>query len=226
VKVVSAAEFFEAIARRYDRVYALDGETTRARMKRVVAALPPAPGRVLDLGVGTGREVGALQDAGYEVTGLDASPAMLALCARRGRPIALVEGDLWGALPFDDASFDAVIALHGTLAHPPERAAYARLAGEVARVVRGGGAFVAEVPSRAWVSGLADAGVGGSEGRIVRTAPDRLMHEDRAAGVAIEAVVPTDEEWRAAFAGGFEVACETLGEAETLVVGRRVSTVA
>jgi SAM-dependent methyltransferase len=235
VKVVSPAEFFEAIARRYDRTYALDSAMTRARMKRVLPILPAPPARVLDLGVGTGRELGALQDAGYDVTGLDLSPAMLALCARRARPVALVFGDLWGPLPFEDESFDAVIALHGTLAHPPdgepepssaptrrpERAAHARLAREMGRVIRAGGVFVAEVPAQAWVRGLAGAGLEEGDARIVRVAEDRLRHEDRAADVAIEAVVPTDEEWRAAFAANFEVECAALGEAEKLIVGRR-----
>jgi SAM-dependent methyltransferase len=221
VKVVSPAEFFEAIARRYDRAYALDAATTRARMKRVLARLPSAPARVLDLGVGTGRELGALQDAGYEVTGLDFSPAMLALCARRARPVELVPGDLWAPLPFADASFDAVIALHGTLAHPPERAAYARLAGEIGRILRAGGAFVAEVPAQEWVKGIGSAGVEDGDARIVRVEEDRLRHEDRAVEMAIEAVVPGDAEWREVFGARFEVECEKLGEAERLIVGRR-----
>ena len=221
MKVVSPVEFFEAIARRYDRAYALDAATTRARMKRVLAHLPPPPAQVLDLGVGTGRELGALQDAGHEVTGLDVSPAMLALCARRARPISLVMADLWGPLPFEDASVDAVIALHGTLAHPPERDAYRRLAGEVGRIVRAGGTFVAEVPAQIWVMRLRTAAVEDAGARITRIADDRVLHEDRAAGLAVEAVVPSDEEWRETFAGAFDVECEALGEAETLVVGRR-----
>jgi len=221
MKVVSAAEFFETIARRYDRAYALDSTTTRARMKRVLPHLPRPPASVLDLGVGTGRELGALQDAGYDVTGLDVSPAMLALCARRTRPVPLVEADLWARLPFDDASFDAVIALHGTLAHPPERAAYVRLADELGRIVRAGGAFVAEVPAQAWVQRLRTAAIEEADARIMRIADDRVLHEDRAAGIAIEAVVPSDDEWKETFAGAFDVECEGLGEAETLVVGRR-----
>jgi SAM-dependent methyltransferase len=224
VKVVSAPEFFEAIARRYDRAYALDSTTTRARMTRVLAHLPTAPARVLDLGVGTGRELGALQDAGYDVTGLDVSPAMLAQCARRARPVRLVEADLWAPLPFEDASMDAVVALHGTLAHPPERAAYGRLARELGRVVRAGGALVAEVPAQSWVMRLRSGDAGGVEredGRVTRLADDRLLHEDRAAGMAIEAVVPSDDEWRTTFAEAFDVECEALGEAETLVVARR-----
>jgi len=221
VRVVSAAEFFEAIARRYDRMYALDAATTRTRMKRVIAHLPPPPGEVLDLGVGTGRELGALQDAGYEVTGLDLSPAMLAQCARRARPVPLVEADLWAPLPFRDASFEAVIALHGTLVHPPERAAYGRLAAELGRIVRPGGAFVAEVPAQSWALRLGAEGVEEGAGRVTRIAANRLLHEDAGAGIAIEAFVPSDDEWREMFAGAFEVACEALGEAETLVIARR-----
>ena len=216
---VSPNEFFETIARRYDRAYALDASVTRERMARVLAVLPKAPARVLDLGVGTGRELGALQDAGLVPTGLDASPSMLALCARRARPVPLVQADLWTTLPFDDASFDAVIALHGTLAHPPVRDAYTGLAREIARVVRSGGTFVAEVPSRAWLVGFEVLAEGDS--RIVRTADDRCVHEDGAAGIAVEAIVPSDDEWRAAFAPWFDATCEALWSAETLVIGRR-----
>jgi SAM-dependent methyltransferase len=223
VRVVSAPEFFEAIARRYDRVYALDSVTTRTRMKRVISRCPPPPARVLDLGVGTGRELGPLQDAGYDVTGLDVSPSMLAQCARRARPVTLVEADLWRGLPFPDGSFDAVIALHGTLAHPPERDAYRRLAAEIGRIVRAGGSFVAEVPSQAWVARLRASGAEEGDGKITHVASDRILHEDRAAGVAIEAIVPGDDEWREAFGGTFEVECEALGDVETFVVGRRRS---
>jgi SAM-dependent methyltransferase len=221
VKILPPAEFFEAIARRYDRAYALDATATRARMRRILAHLPSPPARVVDLGVGTGRELGSLQDAGYDVTGLDVSPAMLALCARRARPVTLALADLWTTLPFADASVDAVIALHGTLAHPPERSAYGALAAECARITRPGGAFVAEVPSQAWLKGLRGEAIEAAGARLTRIADDRLLHEDNALGLAVEAVVPSDDEWRATFASAFEVTCEALGEAETLVVGFR-----
>lgn len=219
MKLVSAADFFEAIARRYDRQYAIGASTTRARMAAIVRALPPAPGRVLDLGVGTGRELGALQDAGYEPVGLDVSPAMLAICARRARPVPLVQGDLWATLPFDDASFDGAVALHGTLAHAPDAGAYTRLARELGRVLRPGGVFVAEVPAQAWLA--KNDVVEDGDARIVRTARDRCVHEDLAAGIAIEAVVPSDDEWRWAFAGVFDVTCEALGASETRIVARK-----
>src|SRR5581483_1711734 len=128
---------------------------TRRRFARLLPALPPAPARVLDLGVGTGRELTLLLDAGYAPTGLDASAAMLARCARRSRPVPLVEADFWQPLPFPAASFEAAIALHGTLAHPPDgSSSLARLAAELARVLAAGGCFVAEAPAPAWLARL------------------------------------------------------------------------
>jgi len=111
----ASAAFFDAIARRYDRTYGRSRAESTASLARVLALLAPRS-HVLDLGVGTGRELPALLDAGHDPVGLDASREMLALCARRARPIPLVLGDLWERLPWEDASFDAVLALHGTLA--------------------------------------------------------------------------------------------------------------
>lgn len=115
----SAIEFFDAIAHRYDREFVLDAVTTRTRMSRLTRELASGAS-VLDLGVGTGRELPALLDAGLQVTGLDASSRMLEICARRARTIPLVCANFFDGLPFPDASFDAVLALHGTLSHPPD----------------------------------------------------------------------------------------------------------
>jgi len=251
--------FFDAIARRYDRVYALDRDASRARMARVVRAIAeeapdrgaraPRGGeaphggdgparseartRVLDLGVGTGRELGALQDAGLDVLGLDFSPAMLALCARRARPVPLVEADLWAPLPFDAGSFDAVIALHGTLAHPPDDGALASLVVELARVLTPRGVFVAEVPSPRWLDAIdasassgtgAAAGAGGDPRRFAarRTGERAFVHEDAAAGVSIAARVLDAPAWTALFAPRFTARVEPISEVEQLVVCWRI----
>jgi SAM-dependent methyltransferase len=129
-----------------------------------------------------------------------------------------VQADHWGALPFAAGTFDGVLALHGTLAHPPERNAYAALAAEIARVLRPGGVFVAEVPSQAWLASIDVVQEG--DARIVRTGVDRCVHEDHGAGLAVEAIVPSDVEWRATFQDRFDVGCEALGDAETRVVAR------
>jgi len=215
------AAFFEAIARRYDRAYAPDGATTRARMAPVLAALP-AKSRVLDLGVGTGRELSLLQDAGHAPVGLDASAAMLAICARRARPVPLVQADLWERLPFDDGAFDACIALHGTLAHPTRDAAYEGLVAEIARVVRGGGAFVAEVPGPALLAHLDASGpIVAGDMTMWRIGPDRVLHEDRVAGVAVEAQIVPPSQWHSLLMGPFDVTITPLGALELLIVARR-----
>jgi len=217
----AAARFFEAIAGRYERVYALAAGESRQRMGRVVRELPPAPARVLDLGVGTGRELAALLDAGYSPTGVDASPAMLERCSRRGRPVPLVCADFWSApLPFGTGSFDAIVALHGTLAHPPDALAPRRLARELGRVVRTGGVLLAEVPSPAWLDLLTGAPDDG-ERRARRTGPRTCVVEDVVVGASIEARVLDELEWREALAPEWDGRIERLGDVEWLVVARR-----
>lgn len=219
-----AARFFDAIAGRYDREYALSSAESRPRLRRLLAALPPAPGSVLDLGVGTGREITALLDAGYAPTGVDVSKAMLERCARRARPIPLVLADFWQALPFEAGSFDAVIALHGSLAHPPDDHALGRLAKELARVLRPGALLLAEMPSLAWLDAVGDASTGASAGAtdrgVRRTGPRTCVYEDRVAGASIEARVFDADEWRDAFGPAWSLRTEPLDALELLIVGR------
>lgn len=205
--------FFDAIARRYDRDYALSGSASRPRMARVLAAIAPdgAPRRVLALGVGTGRELPALLDAGHAVHGVDLSPEMVAICNRRSRTVPIAIADFFAPpLPFPDASFDAAVALHGTIAHPPDERAFARLASELARVLAPGGVFVAEVPA-----GEALAAMG-----VARTGPTTFVHRDEATGASIEGVALTAEGWRAALAP-LVARVEPLGAAEHLLVATR-----
>lgn len=171
--------FFDAIAPRYDRVYARSRDELRARMTKLLALLGP-PRDVLDLGVGTGPELHHLLDAGHRVVGVDVSEKMIALCNRRARPIRCISADFWQGLPAEDASFDAVIALFGSLAHPPDPDGHARLAREALRVLRPGGLFWAEVPSPAWAAA-------------------HPTFEDEASGARIDVVALEPRAWREAF---------------------------
>jgi AhpD family alkylhydroperoxidase len=71
-----------------------------------------ARGDILEIGIGTGTNL-AIYPPGTVVHGIDVSAAALALAARRAslvsHQVTLVEGDA-AALPFDDASFDTVVA--------------------------------------------------------------------------------------------------------------------
>jgi SAM-dependent methyltransferase len=207
--------FWNAIARRYDRVYAPPRDESRTRMARVLRELAPKS-RVLDLGVGTGRELAALLDAGHSVVGMDVSKEMLAICARRARPIPLALGDLWERMPWDDASFDAILALHGTLSHPPSQAALGALPREVARLLRPLGVFFAEVPTLDW---LARAAARDQTG-IARVGERRARYVDDATGASIEAWVLSEDEWRTLLSPAFAMRIEPIGEDELALIGR------
>jgi SAM-dependent methyltransferase len=225
MKLAAAPSFFDAIAERYDRVYAPPALESRLRMSRVLAALPQGPLRILDLGVGTGRELASLLDAGHEPTGLDASRAMLERCARRGRPTALIHADFWqGPLPFARHAFDAAIALHGTLAHPPDSLAVGRLAAELARVVCPGGWLVAEVAAPAWLDAIevVDAGQEPSGRAVRRTGPRACVLEDRVVGLAIEARLLDASEWTKALLPAWRPQVRGVSESEWLLVAQRV----
>jgi demethylmenaquinone methyltransferase / 2-methoxy-6-polyprenyl-1,4-benzoquinol methylase len=78
------------------------------RWRRITAAAVVRPGdRVLDACAGTGDLAMAAQRAGARVTGLDFSERMLERARRKEPRIEWVRGDVL-ALPFEDASFDAV----------------------------------------------------------------------------------------------------------------------
>ena len=94
--------------------------------------------RVLDVAGGSGNTALAAARLGARVTSLDYVPSLLGRAAERaaaeGLAIDLVEGDAQ-ALPFPDASFDAVISVVGVMFAPDQR----RAAAELLRVVRPGG---------------------------------------------------------------------------------------
>jgi SAM-dependent methyltransferase len=218
-----AAAFFDRIAGRYDRSYGLSAEESRRRMDRVLAELPSAPARVLDLGVGTGRELAALLDAGYAPTGIDVSREMLERCARRARPVPLVQGDFYETLPFAASAFDAAVALHGSLAHPPDASANARLASDLARVVRHGGVWLAEMPTPAWLDAVeAERTSDGDLGRRVRrTGPETCWYEDEVLGVSIEARLPSEAGWRATLGGLWAARFVPVSDVEWIIVAQR-----
>lgn len=104
--------------------------------------LPP-PARIADLGCGTGVFSGLLRRRGFDVSGVDLSPALIRIARDKYPDIAFLEGDV-ERLPFADASFDGVL-LAGVLHHLPDRDA---CAAEAHRILRPGGRFVAFDPNR------------------------------------------------------------------------------
>jgi SAM-dependent methyltransferase len=96
-------------------------------------ALGGAPGRrLLDVGGGTGNYALALRDEGWDVVVSDRSPEMLARAAAKGLEAVAADAQ---ALPFADASFDALICV-SMLHHVDDRP---RALAEQRRVLRPGG---------------------------------------------------------------------------------------
>ncbi|MBL9015226.1 MAG: bifunctional demethylmenaquinone methyltransferase/2-methoxy-6-polyprenyl-1,4-benzoquinol methylase UbiE [Myxococcales bacterium] len=135
---------FDRIAHRYDfmnRVLSLgiDRSWRRRTVKRLQLGERP---RVLDVATGTGDlaiDIARLTP-GATVVGLDPSPNMLAIAAKKidkkglADRITLVEGDAQ-ALPFADCEMDAATIAFG-IRNVPDRSRGLR---ELARVVRPGG---------------------------------------------------------------------------------------
>jgi SAM-dependent methyltransferase len=98
--------------------------------------LAAEPRRVLDVGAGRGELAERIREAGIEVMALDQSARMVELTRERGIEAAVGDAQ---ALPFEDATFDVVVA-NFMLYHVPD----VHLAlSEIVRVLRPGGRLVA-----------------------------------------------------------------------------------
>lgn len=107
-----------------------------------LAGLKP-PARVADLGCGSGVFTDLLSKQGYQATGLDISPKLIALGRAKYPTVEFHEGDV-EHLPFADGSMDGIL-LSGLVHHLPDPN---RCAAEAFRVLKKGGSFVAFDPNR------------------------------------------------------------------------------
>jgi demethylmenaquinone methyltransferase/2-methoxy-6-polyprenyl-1,4-benzoquinol methylase len=131
---------FDKVAPRYDLANAALSLGQDAHWRRVTAeAASPIAAHVLDVAAGPGNvAVELVRRGARHVTALDLSFNMLAEGARRGHDhVTWVNGDAQ-ALPFPDATFDAVTISFG-LRNVPDPA---RALAEFGRVLRPGGRVV------------------------------------------------------------------------------------
>ena len=132
--------------------YAANGRFVATLAAGVVELLAPRPGeRILDLGCGDGALTEQLAATGAIVTGVDASPSMIAAARQRGLNVDLHTAD---ALPYD-SQFDAVFsnaALHWIPAES-QRASLTR----VYQTLRPGGRFVAEMGGQGNIAAIRTA---------------------------------------------------------------------
>jgi SAM-dependent methyltransferase len=131
--------------------------------------LPDDAPRALDIGCGEGRLTRELRRRRHDAIGVDVAPRLVELA--RGRD---PDGDYRVAaaerLPFDDASFDLVVAFNVLMnVDEPGRAI-----GEAARVLRAGGSICVSI-----VHPIASAGAWRGDVFAIRDYLEHRPHEDR-----------------------------------------------
>lgn len=105
---------------------------------RLLAAAHPKGARILDAPAGRGALTWRLRDAGYDVAACDIAPEAFEV-----EGISCDWGDLNDALPYPDASFDAVVSCNGV----HRVFALGRCISEYARVLRPGGSLYVTLPN-------------------------------------------------------------------------------
>ncbi|MER7698102.1 MULTISPECIES: class I SAM-dependent methyltransferase [unclassified Streptomyces] len=134
-----AAAVFDALGAEYERAFAASA-AHRESLERLLADLAP-DSRVLDVGSGTGRPTArTLADAGHRVLGVDVSPVMTALAARRVPEAEFRCADIRD-LPLPEDAFDAVCVYFSLL--QMSRGEQGELLERLVRSLRPGGLLVA-----------------------------------------------------------------------------------
>jgi ubiquinone/menaquinone biosynthesis C-methylase UbiE len=113
VHTQQADEFAERYEVRSADPYADCFAYSRHRLASVMDGYLPESGggkSLLDVGCGTGHHIKKLREAGYVVSGVDASEGMLAHARTNNPGVVIKQGDV-DALPFPDASFDYVLSI-------------------------------------------------------------------------------------------------------------------
>jgi ubiquinone/menaquinone biosynthesis C-methylase UbiE len=183
-------------AHTYDREMAVLDRLLFRDTRRWICA--QATGQVLEVAIGTGLNI-ALYPPGVALTGIDLSPAMLAIARRRARELGRTV-DLWcgnaETLNFPGASFDTVVCTFSLCGIPDHEQAVA----EMVRVLRPGATLLladhvaATHPALRAVQGvveLVSVPLGGEHLRrrpieLVRSAGLRIERHDRFAAGIVE----------------------------------------
>ncbi|HVT07700.1 MAG TPA: class I SAM-dependent methyltransferase [Polyangia bacterium] len=153
-----APDVYGALAPIYDDWQSCDGmipfaELVRAQLQPVLRAEARRPREdrpfaFLDVACGTGTLLAGLRAdrPDWRLAGVDGSPAMLAIAARKpgGRGVAWGRAALDGPLPFG-ARFDVVGCFYDALNHLGDGAALGRAVAAMAAVLRPGGLLVFDV---------------------------------------------------------------------------------
>lgn len=130
-------------------------------------------GRILDLGSGTGEHARFLASKGFEVTGIDSSPAMIEKAMDSPLPpnLRFVLGNITEVASLAEGVYDGAICLGNTLPHLADTAAVETLATGLRQRLRAGAPFLLQVLNYERILG-----------KGVRNLPLNFRGEDEAGG--------------------------------------------
>jgi SAM-dependent methyltransferase len=125
---------YDGVTEWYEREF-VNSELAGVPRAAALRLLGDGPGRLLDVGCGTGAHTAAFAEHGWSPVGVDISEDQLRPARERG--VEVVQADA-ADLPFEDASFDAVMSMwtHTDVDD------FSALMQEAVRVLRPGGPFV------------------------------------------------------------------------------------
>ena len=192
------------VVRHYEQAFAsLTRQSSRALLD---AGAVGAGGRVLDVACGPGFLAGAAAERGARVVGVDFSHAQVAVAGQQYPQLRFEVADA-GALPFADASFDAVLSSFGMLHFPDPGSA----AAEAFRVLVPGGRFAFTVwapPEQAVAMGALlravrahgtlETGIPAGPDFFALSEPSRSRELLRAAGFGRSSIEYVPQVWRVA----------------------------
>lgn len=135
------ASWFDSV--HYQKLYAhRDRAEAAAFLDRLVAALGPRPGaRVLDVGCGTGRHATYLASRGFDVTGIDLSPASIHQAKRGERSnLRFLRQDM--RFPFRLAAVEYILSLFTSFGYFEDPAEHVTVIHNMATALAAGGRVV------------------------------------------------------------------------------------
>jgi SAM-dependent methyltransferase len=142
-------------------------------VERLTRHAPP-PARLVEAGTGTGGNLAAFRELGYDVLGFDVSPEAVDRCQQRGLR-GVVLHDVNQPWPFDEGSQDIVVLLD-VLEHCVDAASVWRNAN---KVLGPGGLLILNVPAVPWLFGPWDQALG----HHCRYTARRLRRDAKEAGL-------------------------------------------
>jgi SAM-dependent methyltransferase len=169
------------LARNYDA--SLAGSPLSSLDVRFAAEHFPAPGRLIDLGCGTGRLMVPFARRGFRVLGVDLSEEMLRVAGEKaaaaGVAVDRLKANIVELDGLRDGTFDYAACLFSTLGMVVGAAERRRAVGHVYRLLRPGGRFVLHVHNR-WFNVWGPQGRRWLAGDVLKSLAGREDAGDRA----------------------------------------------